>query len=159
MQFSPKVNTAILSLYILVVISFTVLSVSVTSVVGLMNWGLMLGIMVWLLFQINLRPLFLFLGITVVYFAIHLLVADTSPLAAGLFFANILLYLCLPYFRVQPEKIAGMLFALMIINALVGIKEILYSPFAGTVSEYFKGFFQNANTSLHAFRPPGYTPD
>ena len=147
MQFSPKVNTAILSLYILVVISFTVLSVSVTSVVGLMNWGLMLGIMVWLLFQINLRPLFLFLGMTVIYFAIHLLVADTSPLAAGLFFANILLYLCLPYFRVQPEKIAGMLFALMIINALVGIKEILYSPFAGTVSEYFKGFFQNANTN------------
>ena len=91
MQFSPKVNTAILSLYILVVISFTVLSVSVTSVVGLMNWGLMLGIMVWLLFQINLRPLFLFLGMTVIYFAIHLLVADTSPLAAGLFFANILL--------------------------------------------------------------------
>lgn len=147
MQLSPKTNTFILCLYILVVISYTAFGMTVTSTIGLLNWGLMLGIICLLSFQVNLKSVFLILGAALLYLAIHLMVARTSPLAAGLFFANILFYLSLPYLRIQPQVIASLLFVLLVINVLVGFDEILYSPYSSRPSEYFKGFFHNANTN------------
>ncbi len=148
MQFSPKINTLLLCVYILLVIAYTAFGLSVTSFVGLMEWSIMILFVTVLAFKKGyVRSVIWYMIAVMVFLLLHVMNADTSLLTAGLFLVNILLFLFLPDLHVNVRVIAYLLFVLLIVNFIVGFREVLYSPFASTVDEYFSGFFQNSNTN------------
>lgn len=101
-----------------------------------------------LLFRKNyVRSVIWYMIVVMVFFLFHVIKADTSLLTAGLFLFNILLFLLLPNLHVNVRAIAYLLFILFVANFVIGFKEVLYSPFASGVNEYFSGIFRNSNTN------------
>lgn len=148
MQFSSKINTILLCIYILLVVAYAAFDFSVTSFVGLMEWSVMILFVSVLLFRKNyVRSVIGYMIAVVIFFLFHIMKADTSLLTAGLFLVNMLLFLFLPDLHVNVRVVAYLLFGLFAANLVIGFEEVLYSPFAGGVSEYFSGIFRNSNTN------------
>lgn len=148
MNFSRTVNTNIILLYIITLIIYAILRAETTSLVGLINWALLLSLVFLSLNQTKSKYIIVTIFSTISYFILHKLFGgQTELLTSGMYIANISLFVSLPNLNFNVKPIAYFLLGLMVLNIFVGFNEVIQSPHAVRVDDYFSGLFNNSNTN------------
>lgn len=148
MNFSRTVNTKIVLLYIVTLIVYAILRAETTSLIGLINWALMLLLIYLSLNRTKSKYIIVTIFSILLYFIIHKLFGgQTELLTSGMYIANVCLFVSLPNLNFNVKPIAYCLLGLMILNVFVGLNEIINSPYAVRVDDYFSGLFNNSNTN------------
>lgn len=145
---AKKINTLLVSIFIVLNILYTTFRASPTDLLGVFMFGLLICI-IFLSFlspNITQKKDIIFLSILSLFFIFHLMFNTTSLLTIGLVMASVLFFIRLKYIQLYPAFIGKIIILLFFVIVIFNTPELLTSLSTNTTDSMFSGIFDNPNS-------------
>lgn len=138
--------TLFVVLNILLIILYSAMRAETTSLLGIAMWGSFIIPIVLCASSKQLRKFIPWLLVLIFYFAIHLLLADSSPLTMATYCLTILYYFVLEGLEVQHDQIRKLFILLILVCVVADAPGVYLGLFSNRYTDAFQGIFENPNT-------------